>query len=71
MTKGNLNRLQKSGNSCCRKCHHEFNENDVIATTTSRRYCYDCAIVINLVTGKIENDLDVFLLPKPICELKH
>jgi transcription initiation factor TFIIIB Brf1 subunit/transcription initiation factor TFIIB len=36
----------------------------VVATSTSKRYCYECAVKINLVTGKIIKDLsnDEFLL---------
>jgi transcription initiation factor TFIIIB Brf1 subunit/transcription initiation factor TFIIB len=58
MTSWHLNRLKKNGIAKCAKCIQEFNENDVIATSTSRRYCYECAIQINLVSGKIARDLD-------------
>ena len=58
MTRWHLERLKKNGIAKCTKCFQEFNENDVIATSTSRRYCYKCAIQINLVTGKITRDLD-------------
>jgi len=57
MTRWHLNRLQKHGTAQCRKCLQDFNEGDVIATSASKRYCYDCATLINLVTGKVENDL--------------
>ena len=58
MTRWHLNRLKKNGVAKCTKCLQEFNENDVIATSTSRRYCYECAIQINLVTGIVKNDLN-------------
>jgi len=42
----------------CAKCLCDFRENDVIATsTTTKRYCYKCATLINLVTGKLKIDL--------------
>jgi len=63
MTKWHLNRLKKIGFARCSKCQHDFNSDDIIATSTSKRYCYECAIQINLVTGKITKDLsnDKFL----------
>jgi len=63
MTKWHLNRLKKSGFANCSKCRCDFNSDDVIATSTSKRYCYSCATKINLVTGKIMKDLsnDEFL----------
>ena len=43
----------------CAKCFQNFRENDVIATSSmSKRYCYECAIQINLVTGIVKNDLN-------------
>jgi transcription initiation factor TFIIIB Brf1 subunit/transcription initiation factor TFIIB len=64
MTKWHLNRLKKIGFANCSKCQRDFNLDDVIATSTSKRYCYECATRINLVTGKIIKDLcnDKFLL---------
>jgi len=64
MTKWHLNRLKKKGFASCSKCQCDFNSDDIIATSTSKRYCYECAIQINLVTGKITKDLsnDTFLL---------
>ena len=68
MTKWHLNRLKKTGFASCSKCQCDFNSddvvaNDVVATSTSKRYCYECAIRINLVTGKMTKDLsnDKFL----------
>ena len=58
ITHGHLRRLKNNGVAKCAKCFQSFNENDIIATSTSRRYCYKCAIQINLVTGKITRDLD-------------
>ncbi len=60
----NLSRLKKIGYDRCTKCQHDFNLDDIVATSTSKRYCYECAIKINLVTGIILNDLsnDKFLL---------
>ncbi len=58
ITHGHLRRLKNNGVAKCAKCFQNFNENDIIATSTSRRYCYKCAIQINLVTGKITKDLD-------------
>lgn len=57
MSKWHLNKLQKHDIASCAKCFQDFNENDVIATSTSKLYCYECATKINLVTGKIESDL--------------
>jgi len=64
MTKWNLNRLKNIGFARCSKCECNFNSDDVIATSTSKRYCYECAIQINLVTGKVMKDLcnDEFLV---------
>ena len=63
MTKWHLNRLKNTGFARCSKCGCNFNSDDVIATSTSKRYCYECAIQINLVTGKVMKDLhnDEFL----------
>ncbi len=58
MTRWHLNRLKKIGVAKCVKCFQNFNENDVIATSTSKRYCYECATQINLVTGKVNRDLN-------------
>jgi len=53
-----LNRFQNNGIASCAKCLRDFKENDIIATSsTSKRYCYECAIQINLVTGKVKRDL--------------
>lgn len=58
LTRGHLNRFQNNGIASCAKCRRDFKENDIIATSsTSKRYCYECAIQINLVTGKVERDL--------------
>ena len=64
MTKWHLNRLKNTGFAKCSKCECNFNSDDVIATSTSKRYCYECAIQINLVTGKVMKDLcnDEFLI---------
>ena len=64
MTKWHLNRLKKIGFARCMKCQCNFKLDDVVATSTSKRYCYECAVKINLVTGKIIKDLsnDQFLL---------
>lgn len=59
MSRWHLNKLVKHDAARCTKCLQPFNENDVIATSTSKRYCYECAIQINLVTGKIKNDLHI------------
>lgn len=52
-----LSKLQKLGSAQCARCDEYFYEDDIIATTTSKRYCYDCAIEVKLVTGKIKKDL--------------
>lgn len=59
-----LSRLKKIGSARCTKCQCDFNLDDIVATSTSKRYCYECAVKINLVTGKIIKDLgnDEFLL---------
>ena len=64
MTRWHLNRLKKTGFANCSKCFCSFNPDDVVATSTSKRYCYECATKINLVTGEMTKDLhnDEFLL---------
>ncbi len=53
-----MNRFQNNGIASCAKCLSDFKENDIIATSsTSKRYCYKCAIKLNLVTGKVKRDL--------------
>ncbi len=46
------------------KCEYKFNLDDMVATSTSKIYCYECAVRINLVTrGKIKDlNSDEFLL---------
>ena len=39
------------------RCSKFFKKNDIIATSTSKRYCYDCATIIHLVTGNVKKDL--------------
>jgi transcription initiation factor TFIIIB Brf1 subunit/transcription initiation factor TFIIB len=64
MSQCKLSRLKKIGFARCTKCQRDFNLDDIVATSTSKRYCYECAVKINLVTGKIIKDLsnDEFLL---------
>ncbi len=57
MRSSHLSKLQKLGSAQCARCAKYFYEDDIIATTTSKRYCYDCAIKVKLVTGKIKKDL--------------
>ena len=57
MSKGHLTRSRNAGIANCAKCLVEFKENDIIATSTTKHYCYNCAIRVNLVTGKIRNDM--------------
>jgi hypothetical protein len=68
LTKGHMIMFQNKGRGGCVKCFKEFEENDIIATSTSQHYCYDCAIKINLVTGKIIKDL---CIDKFIPEVLH
>ncbi len=58
MSQCKLSRLKKLGFARCTKCQHDFNLDDIVATSTSKRYCYECAIKINLVTGRIVKDLN-------------
>lgn len=58
MSKGHLKRIQNRGQGFCVRCFSNFKENDIIATSTSQRYCYSCATKINLVTGDISRDLN-------------
>ena len=46
------------GVGSCVKCATNFKENDVVATSTSQRYCYLCATKINLVSGDVTKDLN-------------
>ena len=64
MSQCKLSRLKKIGFAGCTKCQRDFNLDDIVATSTSKRYCYECAVKINLVTGNITRDLsnDEFLL---------
>ena len=64
MSQCKLNRLKKIGIARCVKCQKNFDLDDIVATSTSKRYCYECAVKINLVTGKIIKDLsnDEFLI---------
>ena len=66
-----MNRLQNLGENSCVKCNILFKEEDVIATSTSKRYCYKCAVKINLVSGNITKDLhnDKFI-PNILNEIK-
>lgn len=57
MRSSHLSKLQKLGTAQCARCVEYFYEYDIIATTTSKRYCYDCAIKVKLVTGEIKKDL--------------
>ena len=69
MRSSHLSKLQKLGAAQCARCDEYFSEDDIVATTTSKRYCYDCAIETKLVTGKIKKDLkNDKLVPKV---LKH
>ncbi len=58
MNRSHLNRLENTGLASCSKCFRGFHTDDVIATSTSKRYCYECATQINLVTGKVKRDLN-------------
>ena len=71
LTRGHLNRLQNLEVNKCVKCNVVFEEDDVIATSTSKRYCYDCAVKINLVSGNLKKDLhnDKFI-PSVLKEIK-
>ncbi len=64
LTKGHLSRFHNLGIGSCAKCLKNFKENDIVATSTSQHYCYNCAIKINLVTGQLKKDLcyDKFIL---------
>ncbi len=57
MRSSHLSKLQNLGAAQCARCAEYFYEDDIVATTTSKRYCYDCAIKVKLVTGKIKKDL--------------
>ena len=64
LNKGHLIRFQNIREAYCTRCLVNFKENDIIATSTSKRYCYECATQVNLVTGKVSIDLhnDEFIL---------
>jgi len=57
LTRSHLSRLQNLGVDKCVRCNISFQEEDVIATSTSNRYCYECAIQINLISGNTRKDL--------------
>ena len=71
LTRSHMNRLQNLGENNCTRCNTLFEENDIIATSTSNRYCYECAVKINLVSGNIRKDLrnDKFV-PDVLKEIK-
>jgi len=51
----------------CIRCQELFEENNVIATsTTNRRYCYKCASTINLVFANMTKDLHLHTSCKEI-----
>lgn len=58
--------FQNRGIGSCVKCYKKFQENDIIATSTTQHYCYECASKINLVTGKIKKDLCIDQFVKQI-----
>ena len=64
LTRGHLNRLQNSGLNKCQRCDMEFDEGNIIVTSTSYRYCYKCATSINLISDNTQHDLhnDKFVL---------
>jgi len=71
LTKGHLRRFQNKGIERCVKCFKNFKENDIVATSTSQHYCYNCAIKINLVTGQLEKDLcNDKLIPEVLHHIK-
>ena len=43
--------LQNKGIGSCVKCFKNFKEDDIVVTSTTQHYCYNCAIKINLATG--------------------
>ena len=47
---------------CCARCSKEFELDDIIATSTRKRYCYRCATGINLVSGNLEKDFQTLQL---------
>ena len=63
-----LIRYRHEGKHKCERCNVDFIENDIVASTTKRKlYCYDCATLINLVTGNLDEDLNYdALLPESI-----
>ncbi len=71
LTRSHMNRLQNLGENNCMRCNTLFEEDDIIATSTSNRYCYECAIKIKLVSGNIRKDLrnDKFV-PDVLNEIK-
>lgn len=57
---GNLAKFQNLGIAQCARCSTKFEELDVIASSASgRKYCYNCAIRINLVSGVLNQDLNI------------
>ena len=63
--------FQNMGIGSCVKCLKKFKENDIVATSTTQHYCYNCATKINLVTGQINKDLfnDEFI-PEVLYHIK-
>jgi len=72
LNRGHLNRLENLGEDECVKCNILFEEDDIISTSTSKRYCYECAVKINLVSGNLKKDLrnDKFV-PNVLNEIKR
>ena len=74
LTRGHFNRLQNLGVDKCVKCNILFEEADIIATSTSNRYCYECAMQINLVSENARKDLsnvNITLISQNIFGVKH
>ena len=49
--------LQNKEIGSCVKCFKNFKEDDIVVTSTTQHYCYNCAIKINLATGQLKKDL--------------
>lgn len=57
---GNLAKFQNLGIIQCVRCAAKFERLDVIASSVSgKKYCHDCAIRINLVSGILNQDLHI------------
>ena len=73
MNTSNYHKLRNLGVTKCYRCKRDLEESDIIATSAgNKRYCYNCAAKINLVSGNLNKDLKLDLsLDETIYKIKE